>query len=102
MNKENIFSKKEEKLLLELISNEQIHMIIKDCSKYSSEKYKKLEELKVKIKDMWGEYYIMKYEDFIDLDNLTPWECIDLFENEKMQAIINDGRIVNFIKEDED
>lgn len=52
MNKENIFSKEEEKLLLELISNEQIHMIIKDCTKYSSDKYKKLEELKVKIKDL--------------------------------------------------
>lgn len=47
-----IFTKEEEKLLLELISNEQIHMIIKDCNKYESDKYKKLEELKVKIKDI--------------------------------------------------
>lgn len=52
MNKEQIFTKEEEKLLLELISNEQIHMIIKDCNKYESDKYKKLEELKVKIKDL--------------------------------------------------
>ena len=29
-------------------------MIIKDHTKYESEKYKKLEELKVKIKDMRG------------------------------------------------
>ncbi len=43
------FTDKEKKLLLELISNEQIHMIIKDCDKYESDKYKKLEELKVKI-----------------------------------------------------
>ena len=45
---------KEEKkiLLLDLICNEQIHMIIKDHTKYESEKYKRLEELKVKIKDM--------------------------------------------------
>lgn len=52
MSKERIFSKEEEKILLELISNEQIHMIIKDCSKYDSDRYKKLEQLKVKIKDM--------------------------------------------------
>ena len=45
-----IFNKEEKKLLLELISNEQIHMIMKDCNKYESDKYKKLEELKVKIK----------------------------------------------------
>lgn len=45
-------NKEEKKLLLELIGNEQIHMLIKDSSKYDSEKYKKLEELKIKIKDM--------------------------------------------------
>ena len=44
-------NKEEKKLLLELIGNEQIHMIIKDHTKYESDKYKKLEELKVKIKD---------------------------------------------------
>lgn len=47
-----IFSKEERKILIELISNEQIHMIIKDHTKYNSDKYKKLEELKVKIKDI--------------------------------------------------
>lgn len=47
-----IFSKEEKKVLLELIGNEQIHIIIKDSNKYSSEKYKKLEELKIKIKDL--------------------------------------------------
>lgn len=52
MNKEQVFTKEEEKLLLELISNEQIHMIIKDHNKYESDKYKKLEESQVKIKDM--------------------------------------------------
>lgn len=46
MNKEN------KKLLLELICNEQVHMIVKDHTKYESDKYKKLEELKVKIKDI--------------------------------------------------
>lgn len=46
------FSDKERKLLIELIGNEQIHMILKNQSKYNSDKYKTLEKLKVKIKDM--------------------------------------------------
>ena len=47
-----ILNKEEKKLLLELICNEQVHMIVKDHTKYNSDKYKKLEELKVKIKDL--------------------------------------------------
>lgn len=47
-----LLSKNEKKLLIELICNEQTHMIVKDHSKYESTKYKNLEELKVKIKDM--------------------------------------------------
>lgn len=47
-----IFTEKEKRLLLELISNEQIHMIIKDHTRYESEKYKMLEKLKVAIKDI--------------------------------------------------
>ena len=44
-------SKEEKKLLIELICNEQTHMIVKDHTKYDSDKYRKLEELKVKTKD---------------------------------------------------
>lgn len=44
-------SKDEQKMLIELVSNEQIHMIIKDHTKYESDKYQRLEMLKVKIKD---------------------------------------------------
>ena len=47
-----IFSKEEKKILIELICNEQTHMIVKDHTKYDSNKYKSLEVLKVKIKDM--------------------------------------------------
>lgn len=43
---------REKRTLIELISNEQIHMIIKDHTKYNSDKYKELEKLKVRIKDM--------------------------------------------------
>lgn len=45
-------NKEEKKILIELICNEQTHMIVKDHTKYMSEKYKRLEEIKVKIKDM--------------------------------------------------
>lgn len=45
-------TKEEKKILLELVCNEQIHMIIKDSTKYDSDKYKKLEEMKIKIKDL--------------------------------------------------
>ena len=46
-----ILNKEEKKMLIELICNEQTHMIVKDHTKYESEKYVRLEELKVKIKD---------------------------------------------------
>lgn len=39
-------------MLIELICNEQTHMIIKDHTRYESDKYKKLEELKIRIKDV--------------------------------------------------
>ena len=45
-------NKEEKKLLIELICSEQTHMIVKDHTKYQSDKYKNLEKLKVKIKDM--------------------------------------------------
>lgn len=44
-------SKQEKRIIIELICNEQTHMIIKDSSKYLSSKYKELEKLKIKIKD---------------------------------------------------
>lgn len=44
-------TKDEKKMIIELICNEQTHMIVKDHTKYDSDKYKKLEELKVRIKD---------------------------------------------------
>ena len=46
-----MLSKEERKMIIELICNEQTHMIIKDHTKYDSDKFKILEELKVKVKD---------------------------------------------------
>ena len=40
------------KLLLDLICNEQVRMIVKDCHSYESDRYKKLERLKIAVKDM--------------------------------------------------
>ena len=45
------FNKEEKKLLLELISNEQIHMLLKSPNKYKSEKYVQLEKLKARINE---------------------------------------------------
>ena len=53
--KENVgkyFTKEDRKLLLELICSEQVHMIIKDHTKYESDKYKMLEELKIKVNSL--------------------------------------------------
>lgn len=47
----NKLTKEEKTTLLELICNEQIKYLVAN-NEYDSDKYKKLEELKVKIKDM--------------------------------------------------
>lgn len=44
-------TKEDRKLLIELICSEQTKMIVKDHTKYGSDRYKHLEELKIKIKD---------------------------------------------------
>lgn len=45
-------TKKEKDILIELICNEQTHMIRKDHTRYDTNKYKELEVLKIKIKNM--------------------------------------------------
>nr|WP_297933178.1 hypothetical protein [uncultured Lachnoclostridium sp.] len=45
-------TEREKDLIVELICNEQTHMIMKDHTRYDTEKYKELEALKIKIKDM--------------------------------------------------
>ena len=44
--------KDDKRTIIELICNEQTRMIVKDNTKYESDKYKKLEHLKIKVKDM--------------------------------------------------
>lgn len=40
----------------------------------------------------------MDYNTVIELDNVTLDDCLNLYECKKITTIINDGRIVNFIK----
>ena len=47
-----MLTKEEKEVLIELSCDKQNRMIIKDYRKYESKKYKNLEKLKVKIKDM--------------------------------------------------
>ena len=46
----NKFFDTDKKILLDLICNEQVH--IKDHNNYESDKYKRLERLKVLVKDL--------------------------------------------------
>lgn len=40
----------------------------------------------------------MDYSKYIELDNVTLEDCMDLFNYRGMITIIEDGRIVNFEK----
>ena len=50
-------TKEDKKMLIELICDEQTRMIVKDHTKYLSKKYKNLEVLKIKIKEIEVENY---------------------------------------------
>lgn len=41
----------------------------------------------------------MKYDSVIELDNVTIDDCIDLYEKKRTYTIINDGHIIDFVKE---
>ena len=41
----------------------------------------------------------MDYDAVIELDNVTLEDCLDLYEKKNMSTIINDGHIINFVKE---
>ena len=41
----------------------------------------------------------MNYDAVIELDEVTLDDCIDLYEKKNMSTIINDGHIINFVKE---
>ena len=41
----------------------------------------------------------MDYDTVIELYEVTLEDCIDLYTKKNVTTIINDGRIINFIKE---
>ena len=41
----------------------------------------------------------MDYNNVIELDEVTLEDCIDLYEKKNMSTIINDGHIIDFVKE---
>ena len=41
----------------------------------------------------------MDYNNVIELDEVTLEDCIDLYEKKNMSTLINDGHIINFVKE---
>ena len=41
----------------------------------------------------------MDYSKIIELNNITIEDCLDLYEKKNMATVINDGRIINFEKE---
>ena len=42
----------------------------------------------------------MDYSTVIELDNITIQDCIDMYNMKNMIAIINDGKVVAFEKEE--
>ncbi len=42
----------------------------------------------------------MDYDAVIELDNVTLEDCLDLYEKKSTYTIVNDGRVINFVKED--
>ena len=55
--------------------------------------------------EIFGEesfYYLVKnlYDyNIIEMDNVTLFDCEDMYRMKNMNTIINDGRIINFEKE---
>ena len=41
----------------------------------------------------------MDYDTVIELSEVTLEDCTDLYEKKNMSTIINDGHIINFVKE---
>lgn len=88
MEEKNYFTNEDRKMLLELICNEQVHMIIKDNSKYQSDKYKKLEELKIKV-------------NALDVKTCETCACNECVKNEDTYEPCSNCKICSKEKEDE-
>lgn len=43
----------------------------------------------------------MKYSKYLELENVTIGDCVAVFENDGLAAIINDGKLLDFENEKE-
>lgn len=43
----------------------------------------------------------MNYEKIIELSRVTLEDCLEMYEKKNMVSVINDGRMINFVKEKE-
>lgn len=41
----------------------------------------------------------MDYDKIIELDDVTLQDCEELYDLKDIEIVINDGRIINFVKE---
>lgn len=46
------------------------------------------------------EMKMINYGDMLELDSVTLEDCLDLYEKKGMHTIINDGMVINFVKDD--
>ena len=42
----------------------------------------------------------MDYNSILEMDNITLQDCTDMYRLKDMGAVIEDGKIVNFVKEE--
>lgn len=42
----------------------------------------------------------MDYNSILEMDNITLQDCTDMYRLKDMRAVIEDGKIVNFVKEE--
>ena len=44
----------------------------------------------------------MDYNSILEMDNITLQDCTDMYRLKDMSAVIEDGKIVNFVKEEKE
>ena len=44
----------------------------------------------------------MDYDKFVDLDNVTLQDCLGLYFFNEVRCVINDGKVIGFVREEED
>lgn len=42
----------------------------------------------------------MDYNNILEMDNITLQDCFDMYRMKSMCAVVNDGKVINFVKEE--